>query len=113
MEVIELTPEALERAKELLNLEKEKNSEAKNAGLRVAVTGGGCSGLQYALKFGEAKEDDTIQEYDGGFKVLIDPKSSLFLVGSTLKFHNNLNKSGFEVVNPNAANTCGCGKSFS
>ena len=81
-------------------------------GLRVAITGGGCSGLQYKLGWDDIKDTDVIQDYEGGFRVLIDQKSAFYLEGSTLEFHDDLNRSGFEVVNPNASSTCGCGKSF-
>jgi len=113
MEIIALTPSAIEQAKKLLTKEQEGKSEAANAGLRVSVVGGGCSGLQYDLKFSEPEEDDTVYEYSNGLKVLVDQKSALFLMGSKLEFYSDLEKIGFEVVNPNAVNTCGCGKSFS
>ncbi|MBM3328551.1 MAG: iron-sulfur cluster assembly accessory protein [Calditrichaeota bacterium] len=80
--------------------------------LRIGVQGGGCSGLEYYLAL-----DDTIQTEDevyefGGIKVLVDRQSLPYLTGSTLDFSNDLMNSGFTFHNPNAARTCGCGKSF-
>ena len=112
MEIIKLTPKAVEKAKEFLEQEKVRKPEAADAGLRIAVIGGGCSGLQYSLSFKNEKELDTVHEYSNGLKVLIDEKSALFLVGSQLEYYNDINRSGFEVINPNASSTCGCGKSF-
>lgn len=106
-EIIELTLKAQEQAKALLDKE-----EGPRDGLRVAVIGGGCSGLQYKLGFSAVKESDTIHEYENGLKVLIDEKSALYLLGSQLEYYNDINRNGFEVVNPNARTSCGCGKSF-
>ncbi len=107
-EILELTPNAQNQAKELLGREKEVKD-----GLRVAVIGGGCSGLQYKLGWDNTSETDTVHEYDNGLKVLVDEKSALFLVGSQLEYYDNIDRNGFEVINPNASSTCGCGKSFS
>lgn len=86
--------------------------EAKNkGGLRLAVIGGGCSGLSYKIEFSDHREKDNIQDY-GDVKVLIDPKSSIYLKGITLDFQDGLNGKGFVFENPNAKNTCGCGESF-
>lgn len=81
-------------------------------GLRLAVIGGGCSGLQYKIEFSEKKEKDNILKYDN-FEVLMDPKSSIYLKGIILDFKDGLNGKGFVFENPNAKNTCGCGESFS
>lgn len=80
-------------------------------GLRLAVVGGGCSGLQYKIEFSDQKEKDNIIELDK-VKVLIDPKSSIYLKGVVLDFKDGLNGKGFVFENPNAKNTCGCGESF-
>ena len=81
--------------------------------VRVGVKGGGCSGLMYDLEFdNEIKEHDKVFE-DNGVKVVIDKKSILYLVGTTLEFSGGLNGKGFEFINPNANRTCGCGESFS
>lgn len=76
------------------------------------MIGGGCSGLQYKLGWDDAKETDEIHEYPNGLVVMVDEKSSVFLEGSTLEFHNSIEQTGFEVRNPNATGCCGCGKSF-
>ncbi len=81
--------------------------------IRVGVQGGGCSGLMYQLSFDhEMKEDDKEFE-DNGVKVVVDKKSYLYLIGTTLDFSGGLNGKGFVFINPNADRTCGCGESFS
>jgi iron-sulfur cluster assembly protein len=81
--------------------------------IRVGVEGGGCSGLMYQLTFDtEMKEDDKEIE-DNGIKVVMDKKSVLYLVGTTLDYSGGLNGKGFVFNNPNAGRTCGCGESFS
>jgi len=80
--------------------------------IRVSVKSGGCSGLTYDLKFqDEVLPVDQVFE-DNGVKILIDKKSLLYLVGTTLDFSDGLNGKGFEFKNPNATRTCGCGESF-
>jgi iron-sulfur cluster assembly protein len=81
-------------------------------GLRLAVTGGGCSGLSYKIEFSDKKEKDNVLDFNG-IKVLIDPKSVIYLKGIVLDFKDGLNGKGFSFDNPNAKNTCGCGESFS
>ena len=104
---VTLTSEAVNEAKRM----REKEGRA-DAGLRVGVKGGGCSGLSYFLNFDQKKEKD--QEFDfEGLKVFIDPKSLLYLKGTTLDFVDTLQEKGFRFVNPNANKTCGCGESFS
>jgi iron-sulfur cluster assembly accessory protein len=107
-EILKLTPKALEQAKALLS----KEAEPKE-GLRVAVIGGGCSGLQYKLGWDDSKETDQVHNYQNGLAVMVDEKSALFLLDSTLEYKDGLDGGGFEVINPNAQTTCGCGKSFS
>ncbi|MFN5415500.1 MAG: HesB/IscA family protein [Flavobacteriia bacterium] len=81
--------------------------------IRVGVDGGGCSGLMYQLTFdNEEKEGDKAFE-DNGIKVVVDKKSFLYLIGTTLDFSGGLNGKGFVFNNPNANRTCGCGESFS
>lgn len=81
--------------------------------IRVGVEGGGCSGLMYQLTFdNEIKEDDKEFE-DNGVKIVVNKKSFLYLVGTTLDFSGGLNGKGFVFNNPNADRTCGCGESFS
>lgn len=81
--------------------------------LRVAVAGGGCSGLSYKLDFdNEIRTGD--QEFeDKGEKLVLDMKSFLYLAGTELDFSDGLNGKGFNFINPNASRTCGCGESFS
>ena len=81
--------------------------------VRVAVKGGGCSGLSYDLSFDtDQHPTDTLAE-DKGVKILVDMKSLLYLYGTELEFSGGLNGKGFQFVNPNASRTCGCGESFS
>jgi len=81
--------------------------------IRVSVKGGGCSGLMYDMEFDNKQtENDKVFE-DNGMKVVVDKKSYLYLVGTTLDFTGGLNGKGFVFVNPNAGRTCGCGESFS
>ncbi|MDB9849436.1 iron-sulfur cluster assembly accessory protein, partial [Flavobacteriaceae bacterium] len=80
---------------------------------RVGVKSGGCSGLSYDLNFDKKiNQDDKIYE-DNGVKILVDKKSFLYLIGTTLEFSGGLNGKGFVFNNPNANRTCGCGESFS
>lgn len=84
-----------------------------NAFLRVSVVGGGCSGMSYKMKFDtQTNEKDHIFK-EKGVKLVIDPKSYLYLVGTILDFDGGLNGQGFSFNNPNASRTCGCGSSFS
>lgn len=81
--------------------------------IRVGVQGGGCSGLMYQLELdNEDKEGDKAFE-DNGIKIVVDKKSFLYLIGTTLDYSGGLNGKGFVFVNPNADRTCGCGESFS
>lgn len=89
-----------------------ENRSVEDSYLRVSVKGGGCSGMMYNLSIaGERNEGDTVVECDD-IRVLIDPKSKLFLHGLTLDFTTGLNGKGFVFSNPNAKGTCGCGESF-
>ena len=81
--------------------------------VRVGVKSGGCSGLSYDLKFDKQQiEGDKVFE-DNGVKIIVDKKSFLYLVGTTLEYSGGLNGTGFVFNNPNANRTCGCGESFS
>lgn len=79
--------------------------------LRVLIETGGCSGFQYGMSFDEAKADDTRFESEG-VQIVIDPTSLAYMNGSTIDFDDGLQGKGFEIKNPNAQSTCGCGKSF-
>ena len=81
--------------------------------LRVAVIGGGCSGLQYKLDLQDAPANRDILVESGGIKVVVDPKTAIYVTGSQLEYADKLEDGGFKVNNPNAASTCSCGESFS
>ena len=92
---------------------QEDGSSIEESYVRVGVTSGGCSGLNYNLEFDkEQKPEDKMFE-DNGVKVIVDKKSFLYLVGMTLEYSGGLNGKGFVFNNPNATRTCGCGESFS
>ena len=80
--------------------------------LRVAVVGGGCSGLQYKMDLQDAPASRDIMVETGGIRVVVDPKSALYVTGSELDYVDALTDGGFKVKNPNAATSCSCGESF-
>jgi iron-sulfur cluster assembly protein len=101
-----------ERAKERIEELMAKEGMTGKHNIRVSVKGGGCSGLMYDLDFDEnLKEGDQVFE-DKGIKIMVDKRSLLYLLGTTLDFSDGLNGKGFQFVNPNATRTCGCGESF-
>lgn len=81
--------------------------------LRVAVVGGGCSGLQYKMDLQDAPANRDILVESSGIRVVVDPKSALYVTGSELDYVDALQDGGFKVKNPNAATSCSCGESFS
>ena len=81
--------------------------------LRVAVVGGGCSGLQYKMDLQDGPASRDILVESGGVRVVVDPKSALYVTGSELDYVEALQDGGFKVKNPNAATGCSCGESFS
>ena len=105
--LIKVTSPAARRVTTLLQKQGRPNGV-----LRVSVVGGGCSGLQYKmdLQDGPANRDFLVET--GGIRVVVDPKSALYVTGSELDFLDAL-QGGFKVTNPNAATTCSCGESFS
>lgn len=106
-DVITVTPVAIEKIRALL---VEKN--LTDHGLRVFVSGGGCSGMQYGMAFEpNPQETDIITEIDG-VRIIIDPVSLDYLRGACIDFVDNLMGGGFSIDNPNAVSTCGCGQSF-
>lgn len=106
--MIQLTSAAIEQLKHVQTLEKKTG-----LALRLSVTGGGCSGLSYKLDFdSEIKPNEKTFDHEG-IKVVVDPKSYLYLDGMTLDFSGGLNGKGFVFENPNAKKSCGCGSSFS
>ena len=84
-----------------------------DGGLRVGVKGGGCSGLQYKMDLQDAPASRDILVESSGIKVVVDPKSALYVTGSELDYVDALTDGGFKVKNPNAATSCSCGESFS
>lgn len=103
-----------EQAKaKVIQLMTEEGFDASKDYVRVGVKSGGCSGLSYELKFdNEMEEGDKIFE-DNAVRIVVDKKSFLYLVGTTLEYSGGLNGKGFVFNNPNAQRTCGCGESFS
>ncbi len=103
--MIEVTSKAVEKIREIL-------AKQQGGGLRLAVVGGGCSGLTYQFKLDQRpRTNDNVFEYDG-VKIFIDPKSYVYLEGLTLDYKESLMHSGFTFQNPNAKKTCSCGTSF-
>jgi iron-sulfur cluster assembly protein len=107
--MITITDKAKTRIVELRSEEGKSN----NHNIRVSVKGGGCSGLMYDLGFDEKIEAGDQVFQDKEVKILVDKKSLLYLLGTTLDFTDGLNGKGFQFINPNAGRTCGCGESFS
>ncbi|MEE2673923.1 MAG: iron-sulfur cluster assembly accessory protein [Myxococcota bacterium] len=106
--MIQITDAAQSRLQALL----EEEGKLETHGLRMKVVGGGCSGLRYELSFDDERKEIDTEIEAGSVKVVVDEKSALYLVGSTLDFVDTLQESGFKIGNPNASNTCGCGDSF-
>lgn len=107
--MIKVSEQAKKKVEQLM---QEDGQNLENTYVRVGVTSGGCSGLSYNLDFDqERKEDDKMFE-DNGVRILVDKKSFLYLVGTTLEYSGGLNGKGFVFNNPNANRTCGCGESF-
>mmetsp|Transcript_2366 Transcript_2366/g.6976 ORF Transcript_2366/g.6976 Transcript_2366/m.6976 type:complete len:158 (-) Transcript_2366:47-520(-) len=107
--VITITPDALE------HIAKLRDAEGPGTHLRMGVKAGGCSGMSYAMDLCNEKDitqEDHVEEWEGGFKVVIDPKSMLYLFGLELGYSNELIGGGFQFQNPNAETSCGCGTSF-
>ncbi|MGF1450405.1 MAG: iron-sulfur cluster insertion protein ErpA [Opitutales bacterium] len=104
--MISLTPAA---AVQINRLREEKGSADQL--LRIFVEAGGCSGFEYGMSFDDKKADDT-QLSSEGVDFVVDPTSLAYLDGSVVDFDDGLQGKGFEIKNPNAASTCGCGRSF-
>ena len=99
--------------KKVVELMTDDGYNASTDYVRVGVKSGGCSGLSYDLNFDkEQQEGDKVFE-DNGVKIIVDKKSFLYLIGTTLEYSGGLNGTGFVFNNPNANRTCGCGESFS
>ena len=106
-QVMTVTPLAAERVKALID-----GRGKPTAGIRIGVRTKGCSGLSYTLEFADKQElmDEVVEA--GGIKLLIDPKGSLFLLGTEMDYEEEKLKSGFVFKNPNEKGRCGCGESF-
>jgi iron-sulfur cluster assembly protein len=101
-------------AKQKVNtLMQEEGFDPTSAYVRVGVKSGGCSGLSYALKFDASKSEHDRMFEDNDVRIVVDKKSLLYLIGTTLEYSGGLNGKGFVFNNPNANRTCGCGESFS
>ena len=105
--LVKLTPSAAQKVSSLLT----KQGRPQGV-LRVAVIGGGCSGLQYKMDLQDNPANRDFLVETGGIRVVVDPKSALYVTGSELDYLDALD-GGFKVTNPNAATTCSCGESFS
>ena len=97
-------------AEKILDLQKEQGVEDQF--MRLSVEPGGCSGMEYAMGFGAKNDDDELVEAHG-VNLVVDPVSSTYLEEIEVHFDDGLHGKGFEIRNPNAQNTCGCGRSFS
>ena len=106
--LIKLTVNAAKKVSSLLTRQGRPNGV-----LRVAIVGGGCSGLQYKMDLQDAPANRDILVESSGIRVVVDPKSALYVTGSELDYVDALQEGGFKVNNPNAATTCSCGESFS
>lgn len=99
--------------KKVIELMSDDGFNAMTDFVRVGVKSGGCSGLSYDLKFDKSQEEGDKVFEDNGVKIIVDKKSFLYLIGTTLEYSGGLNGAGFVFKNPNANRTCGCGESFS
>lgn len=106
--MISVTDKAKEKIMEL----RQTDGLSENHNIRVAVKGGGCSGLMYDLAFDATLQPSDEVFEDKGVKILVDKKSLLYLLGTVLDFSDGLNGKGFQFMNPNASRSCGCGESF-
>ena len=106
--LIRVTSSAAKKVNSLLTRQGRANGV-----LRVAVVGGGCSGLQYKMDLQDAPASRDIMVETNGIRVVVDPKSALYVTGSELDYVDALTDGGFKVKNPNAATSCSCGESFS
>jgi len=99
--------------KKVVELMTDDGFDAATDFVRVGVKSGGCSGLSYDLTFDNKKEENDKVFEENNVKIIVDKKSFLYLVGTTLEYSGGLNGKGFVFNNPNANRTCGCGESFS
>jgi len=105
--MITLTEQAVGRIKEILD----NDPSAAGKALRLSVQGGGCAGFEYAFSFDDKQGDDAVVEQDG-LEIVIDPMSSIYLMGLQIDYTEDLSGASFRFKNPNSSGSCGCGKSF-
>ena len=108
MEIVTLTESAAAKVRELL-----ARDGHPGFALRLVVSGGGCSGLRYQLKFDEHAGELDHESRQFSVRVLVDPSSAEHVAGTTIDYSDELNRAGFQIQNPSATATCGCGESFS
>jgi iron-sulfur cluster assembly accessory protein len=111
---ITLTEKAASEVKRIVAEQQQNGSTPEKIYLRMRVVGGGCSGFQHKLDLDpavNAKLDETFEQH--GVPVVVDKRSLMYLGDVTVDFHDDLNRRGFSISNPNAKGTCGCGSSFS
>jgi iron-sulfur cluster assembly protein len=107
---IQVTERAIKRIRTAMAKEGVSPTEG---GLRLGITGGGCSGLSYSIRFDtQPRERDRIYQFDD-VRVFVDPKSFIYLNGMILDYEETLIRQGFNFINPNSTRSCGCGSSFS
>ena len=107
---IQVTERALIRIRVAMTKE---NLDPSQSGLRLGVSGGGCSGLSYNIAFdSQPRQRDRVFQFDG-VRIFVDPKSFIYLHGMTLDYNESLLPSGFSFIDPNSSKSCGCGSSFS
>ncbi len=109
--VLPMPVQITEKAAEMVRQAMEQE-ELEDHGLRIGVTGGGCSGLQYLLDFAKNPKEVDFSEEQHGIEVFIDPFSAAHLKGTIIDYVDSLNGSGFKFENPNIVRSCGCGSSF-
>jgi iron-sulfur cluster assembly accessory protein len=105
---VKLTPTAIEMVRKM----RAKEGLSPEHGLRIGVTGGGCSGFQYSLNFDSLKDGDRVTDF-GGVLIYVDEIALPYIAGTTLDYVEGLHGAGFRFDNPRASRTCGCGSSFS
>ena len=105
--MLTLTPLAATKVQEFL-----KQHDRPEAGLRVRVVGGGCSGFQYQLALDDSAQDEDQVYEQNGVKLFVDPRSQIYLDGTEIDFVEDIMGSGFRFNNPNSTGSCGCGESF-
>jgi iron-sulfur cluster assembly protein len=106
-EVVILSEAAAYRVKEMM-----KHNEEEGSMLRVAVNGGGCSGLSYGMSFEKEKSEDDIELHQHGIDILVSTEDASILNGTSIDYKESLMGGGFTIDNPNAIASCGCGSSF-